>query len=597
MTRHDPQARGAAWFALIPSTGRRALGLLLILPALLLAGGPARGQDSGPDRSPKAAEPAPEDEDGGITDAELEALRRKLEQRRKKLAAEESKLDESLEWLERQANEYDGPEPIGRRERLLIAELKYLNKQRLELLKRSREKPTKELSEAIEKLDEKIETVRIRLGIETGLRLSDLTGLGFVRYESHRTGDFEATRGPSDQRVPLRLHLGATATLANIGRLTLSTTLSKTWDAARAAQRPQDQLDIYAFYADLFVRRTADYEVRALLGRQPLVIGNERLLGSNNFFVFNRSFDAARLHLRTATIQLSLFGGRPVRRRELNDKEANLPDWHESLVGGAAWWLSESERSLAELTLVRKQDSRRRPGEGSVGGSHAITLGLRAFHDFDFGVLVEAEGYGQLGRLGGARQRAAAAAGSLSWRAFHDPIDPERAEALNPRVVDLAKRVELLGLKVGGSWASGDGDPTDGVVETFQPVYGSPHRFNGRADVLGFQNLVDLEAGVFYQFRSDVDEKGFTLMRFDLIVHHFSVAQLEGGVFDVDGRALTPAGSGPRSTSLGWEVDVGATFAGVLAVGYARFFPGRHLRGQGFSEDVEFFYVSLFGDL
>ena len=140
------------------------------------------------------------------------------------------------------------------------------------------------------------------------------------------------------------------------------------------------------------------------------------------------------------------------------------------------------------------------------------------------------------------------------------------------------------------SYGSGDGDPLDGDIETFQNLFPTNHKFYGQMDAFSWQNIHDIELTTRIQ-----PIKAVTL-RADY--HAFFLANTDDAWYRANGiatvRPLTPAARNADNYA-GSEVDVLVTWSVnkylTVDAGYSHFFAGSYLGDTGAQDDADFAYV------
>ena len=143
---------------------------------------------------------------------------------------------------------------------------------------------------------------------------------------------------------------------------------------------------------------------------------------------------------------------------------------------------------------------------------------------------------------------------------------------------------------VGYSYGSGDGDPTDSDIETFQNLFPTNHKFYGQMDVFSWQNIHDLELTTRFQPIKAVS------IRADY--HAFFLATTDDSWYRANGvatvRPLTP-GARNADNYAGSEIDVLVTWSVnkylTVDTGYSHFFAGSYLGDTGAEDDADFAYV------
>jgi Alginate export len=137
------------------------------------------------------------------------------------------------------------------------------------------------------------------------------------------------------------------------------------------------------------------------------------------------------------------------------------------------------------------------------------------------------------------------------------------------------------------NFATGDHDPTDGRIETFQNLFPSNHPKYGFMDLFSWQNLHDLEFSV--------KAKPCKPVGLEADFHSFWLANTNDSWYRANGvtrvRPITP-GADPH---VGDEIDLLVTYQPVkwlnIWAGYSHFFTGKYVADTGPSDDADFGYV------
>jgi hypothetical protein len=145
-------------------------------------------------------------------------------------------------------------------------------------------------------------------------------------------------------------------------------------------------------------------------------------------------------------------------------------------------------------------------------------------------------------------------------------------------------------IALGYSFASGDSDPTDGDIETFQNLFPTNHKFYGQMDLFAWQNMHDLEL--------DFKIQPIKSVTFRTDFHAFWLATTDDFWYRANGvTPVRPLNTAARDASnyAGSELDVLVTWAVnknvSLEAGYSHFFAGEYLADTGPSDDADFGYV------
>lgn len=139
-------------------------------------------------------------------------------------------------------------------------------------------------------------------------------------------------------------------------------------------------------------------------------------------------------------------------------------------------------------------------------------------------------------------------------------------------------------------YGSGDNNPADGDIETFQNLFPTNHKFYGQMDAFSWQNVQDLELSVKFTPTKKLNAR--------VAVHAFWLASNDDSWYRANGvttvRPLTPAARAAGSY-IGTEADLTLTYALSKNVniegGYSHFFAGDYLADTGASDDANFGYI------
>jgi len=145
-------------------------------------------------------------------------------------------------------------------------------------------------------------------------------------------------------------------------------------------------------------------------------------------------------------------------------------------------------------------------------------------------------------------------------------------------------------LGIAYNFGTGDDDPADKDIQTFQNLFPTNHKFYGQMDVFSWQNMHDLEVSLKAQPVKAVTMKAE--------YHAFWLETTEDVWYRANGvtpvRPLTPisraAGNYAGSevdVTVQWNVTKNLQFEG----GYSHFFAGDYLADTGPSDDADFGYV------
>jgi hypothetical protein len=305
--------------------------------------------------------------------------------------------------------------------------------------------------------------------------------------------------------------------------------------------------DLRMAFADLG-RSTGPLTVR--LGRQELAFGEQRLVGHVSWLNAARTFDGAKITVRTRALQVDAFGASVVRILDgAFDRSGN----GNRFAGAYVTATTLLPRSSVEPYVFWRRDVALATEGGTFGDLGQTTLGVRLAGKLpahlDYGVEM-------------AMQR-----GSLG----SDDVD---AWAGHWQLVESLPGRGAVRLTAEYNYASGDEDPADGVRGTFDQLYPTPHDKYGLADQIGWKNIHHLRAGVAFTPR-----RGWPIAT---NYHSWWLAETRDGLYTAGSAPLARIPAGAASRHVGQELDVQVSRALTpqiqVAGGYAHIFTGDFLK-------------------
>lgn len=319
-----------------------------------------------------------------------------------------------------------------------------------------------------------------------------------------------------------------------------------------AGAGPADEtgIDLLQGFADLKLPLGDRTEVTLRGGRELMALGSERLVGLRYGPNIPQPFDGVRLmlgrdgaqlqamHLRPVAIGPGDFDDRTSPARRLDGLYATLP------VG---------QGIKADLYWLQYGDDAARFG-GITGRERRDTYGLRLFGAR--GALSwNWEGVVQHGRFADAEIRAWSIATETAYAFPEAPLAPR--------------------LRLRANVASGDRDPGDGTLGTFNALFPKGKYF-GELSPIGPRNIINLQPAI------DVDlGRGVTA---ELAAGAYWRASRGDGVYDVPGQLVRAAG-GSDARHIGNQVEVligwQASTILSLSASASLFTPGEFLRETG----------------
>jgi hypothetical protein len=388
------------------------------------------------------------------------------------------------------------------------------------------------------------------------------------RVEAWNEFNFGATPGADSEDVFLLSRLRAHADL-HLGRnvrvfAEMISALATDRDLPGGRRTSDvDELDLENGFLEVNLAPADASHLRLRAGRQELLFGQQRLVSPLDWSNTRRQFDGATLAWSGGLWSATGFWSRLVDKEKY---EFNDTDEDNELYGIYA---TARPGGIAQIDLywlaLRRKDA---AINGSTGDEDRHTLGARVHGRMaDTGLDYDVEAAWQGGEVGAADVNA----GMVSLNAGTDCQD------------DMRTRFEL-----GFDYASGDDDPGDGDVQTFNQLFPLGHKYLGHADVIGRQNVVALRASA----AADVVSKA----RLGLDLHYFRRASNDDAVYNAGGGVLRPGTAG-GSNDVGVELDLSLKLPvsayTLLELGYSHFFAGKFIDQAGPSDDIDFAYLSF----
>lgn len=323
--------------------------------------------------------------------------------------------------------------------------------------------------------------------------------------------------------------------------------------------------------------------VYAKVGRQELAYGDERLIGTNPWNNFGRTFDAAKLHYEQSKFWVDVFSSTVVYilrdsfdYSDFFNGAGTHRDQVFSAIYGSTTAINPLTIDLYALILDEHNPTTivqgiTYPGTSlSTPGTRTdfVTLGTRLKADPKKlnGWEYEGEFAFQKGQVSDLNLTAFAAHAGGGYN-FKCPWNPRFFAEYN--------------------YASGDHNPNDGNIQTFQNLFPSNHAYYGYMDLFSWQNMQNPELSLKVKPCKEIGlETDF---------NWFWLANTNDAWYRANGttrvRPITPG----APNYVGAELDVLMTFQPVkplvIWVGYSHFFSGSYVCATGACDDADFGYA------
>jgi hypothetical protein len=325
-----------------------------------------------------------------------------------------------------------------------------------------------------------------------------------------------------------------------------------------------DQLDLQNGFVDVKLPFAETSRLTLRAGRQELSFGRERFVGVSDWSNVRRTWDGFSGNLEMGKSNLIFFWARPVKvaKYSFNRPDPGTQFYGVHLNGKLApgWGTVEAYWYGLDSRLATYNGTTGREIRHTLGAHQVNQIGKSPF-DYDLGGTI------QVGSVGSQSILAHGIVTQLGYTM--------RKTRSSPRVY------------LGYDYASGDRQH-GGNVGTFNLLYPTAHGTLGYADVVGRQNMQDVNFGVALnparKWRIRLD--GYSYWR----------ASANDAFYDKRGSVVRSASSG-LSRKIGEEADLLVRYQldvhTMIQFGYSHFFPGPFVKQTGPHEPVDFLYSSL----
>ncbi|MFM1921065.1 MAG: hypothetical protein RLZZ303_2699 [Candidatus Hydrogenedentota bacterium] len=324
-----------------------------------------------------------------------------------------------------------------------------------------------------------------------------------------------------------------------------------------------------------------DLRLTARLGRLELQYGKQRLISPLDWVNNRRIFDGVQTQLAAADgrWKLDAFVTQPV---VIDGDSLTWNDTDDDRVFAGLYYtvkLGEAgKHGLDAYLLYQQRDAL------ALVREDLYTLGARAFGPVYGNLSYDVEAAWQFGER------------EVSGRFFDNTLDINAWFASAEFKYTFAEAWGKPYLALGLDYASGDGDPTDDDVETFNQLYPLGHAYFGYIDTVALQNVKAVKLG-----------SGIALVPNKLTAaadYHWLWRAHEGdGLYNAGGapvrgaQFVTPGGRTvtAQESELGQELDLTLNYTPnrhlAFALGYSRFWAGDFLQETGVADDTDFVYL------
>lgn len=387
---------------------------------------------------------------------------------------------------------------------------------------------------------------RIRLGDDW---LLSLGGQSWTRYHN----EYNSRLGQRDNVYELwRARAYADLWYRDVFRVYVEGNYTDTyWQDLAPLAIDRSRGDFQNLFIDVKAGTVGGAPVYVRVGRQELLFGSQRLVSPPDWANTRRTFNGVRAFRATEKFDVDLFWAQPV---VPNPQALDSVDNNQNFAG--AWATYRPKKgTFVDLYYLMLDNTSRVAQQGINRAPFTThTIGTRYAGDVDNEFLWDAELAVQLGKQG--RQDIIAGMGTVGV-GYHSKCLP-----WNPTVWGYY------------DYASGDENPNVGTLNTFNQLFPFGHYYLGWTDLIGRQNIHDLNYHLYLY-----PAKWVTL---NVQYHLFWLDRPQDALYSIAGTAYRRDPTGRSGRFVGQEVDAITNFhltpRADLLVSYAYLFGGDFLR-------------------
>jgi hypothetical protein len=347
------------------------------------------------------------------------------------------------------------------------------------------------------------------------------------------------------------------------------------------------------------IGNTKEFPLTLKVGRQILSYGDERLIGAFDWNNIGRTFDAVKLRWEEEAWWLDAFASSVVVPERGSYNQTDLFNRNgtdrEQVFSGLYFSTGAIAPQTTDLYVLHfHENATARFAPNPLGDTNFFTLGAR--------IKSKPGAFAPRGEEGLAKDGKTPVHPAPPRPVGFD-YDGEFAYQIgNVLGMDLAAfavhaatgytfdHAWLPRLGLAYNYGSGDDEPADKDIQTFQNLFPTNHKFYGQMDVFSWQNIHDLEVRAKAQPLKAVTLKAE--------YHAFWLETTEDVWYRANGvtavRSLTPAAR-EAGNYAGSEIDLLVQWNVnkylQVEAGYSHFFAGDYLADTGSRDDADFGYV------
>jgi hypothetical protein len=360
-------------------------------------------------------------------------------------------------------------------------------------------------------------------------------------------------------RAHADLHVGRHLRFFAEGRSALSTHTNL---VARNRKLDIDEIDLQNGFVELDVD-AGPLGMRLRGGREELLFGRQRLVSPLDWANTRRGFEGSTLRLSGERVAATGFWTKPVtvQKNDYNRLRNQFYGIYTTVKqlgrhNVDIYWLGLG-RDGVTFNGTTGHEQRQTVGTRAAGGSGPTDAWY-----------YDAEVAYQTGEVGSADVRAFMGSAILGIRATLAGVRPV--------------------FELGADYASGDDDPGDGDVETFNQLFPLGHAYFGFIDQVGRQNIVSTHGTAIFDLPFGITTQ--------IDGHYFWRASDDDALYNAGGGVVR-AGTLGGSNDVGAEMDLTLKRAlsphTLLTIGYSHFFPGQFIEQSGPDQHIDFGYLAF----
>lgn len=322
---------------------------------------------------------------------------------------------------------------------------------------------------------------------------------------------------------------------------------------------------------NLWVEFDTSDDTSVRLGRTDLQYGAQRLVSPLDWANTRRTFEGVLVKQKFDGGQYDAFITKPVVLDRHNSDHDDDSRYFSGIY--STWDLGDDGDKLDAYALaLNEETSKITSGTGRVGKLDIYTFGLRHFGKGDSGFEWDAEVAKQTGRSAGDRVSAEMAGVKLGYRATEVELEPRFG-------IDF-------------DYASGDDNPTDSSVGSFNQLFPLGHAYLGKIDLVARSNILDVQPNVTLKLGERTT--------FKVEYHMFTLDEKKDALRNAGGGVVVRDPTGASGDDVGDEVDLMLVhkpedwlLADHILLGYSQFMPGSFITSQRGQGRVNFYYAQL----